>query len=62
MPGALGVPDLGAIGMSVPVLRETKMPAVLVEIGPAQLVVERGADLARALVSALEAWAGSGWE
>jgi N-acetylmuramoyl-L-alanine amidase len=62
LPGALGVPDLGAVGMSVPVLRETRMPAVLVEVGPAQLVVERGADLARALVSALEAWAGSGWE
>jgi N-acetylmuramoyl-L-alanine amidase len=62
VPAAMDVPDLGAVGMSVPVLRETKMPAVLVEVGPAQLVVERGADLARALVSALEAWAGTEWE
>ena len=50
MPGPSGVPDLGVIGMSVPVLRETRMPAVIVEVGPAPLVVEQGADLARALV------------
>ena len=62
VPAALGVPDLAAVGMSVPVLRETKMPAILVEVGPAQLVVERGADLARALVSALEAWAAIEWD
>ena len=36
VPGALGVADGGAPGMSVPILRETRMPAVVVEIGPAQ--------------------------
>ena len=33
--------DAGVHGMSVPVLRETRMPAVLVEVGPASAVVER---------------------
>ena len=54
---ALAVPDLGVTGMSVPVLRETRMPAVLVEVGPAPVVVEHGPALADALVSALVTWA-----
>ena len=61
-PLALGVPDLGTRGMSIPVLRETKMPAVIVEVGPAQAVVEQGPALADALVDALVAWAGTAWE
>ena len=32
VPEALGVPDAGVHGMSVPLLRETRMPAVLVEV------------------------------
>ena len=35
-PRALGVADGGVRGMSVPVLRETRMPAVMVEVGPGQ--------------------------
>ena len=48
--------------MSVPLLRETRMPAVLVELGPAAVVVERGRPLATALAGAVEAWARSVWE
>lgn len=59
---ALGTPDGGARGMSVPVLRETRMPAVIVEVGPAATVVERGAVLADALSGALVAWAATHWE
>jgi N-acetylmuramoyl-L-alanine amidase len=62
VPDALGVPDLGAQGMSLPVLRETRMPAVIVEIGPAAVVVEHGPSLALALASALTAWAGANWD
>ena len=62
VPNALGVPDRGATGMSVPVLRETRMPAVIVEVGPAAAVVEQGPALAAALVSALARWAGSTWD
>jgi N-acetylmuramoyl-L-alanine amidase len=61
-PGALGVRDLGVHGMSIPVLRETRMPAVIVEIGPAQVVVEMGPALADALADALTDWAVAAWD
>jgi N-acetylmuramoyl-L-alanine amidase len=62
VPLVLGIPDLGATGMSLPVLRETRMPAVTVEIGPTSLVVERGPSLAEALVTALSDWASGPWD
>jgi N-acetylmuramoyl-L-alanine amidase len=62
VPGAIGVPDCGVRGMSLPVLRETKMAAVVVEVGPAATVVEEGPSLAGSLVAALGGWAGSHWE
>lgn len=62
VPPVLAVPDLGARGMSVPLLRETKMPAVIVETGPAAVVVERAASLADALASALASWVVIAWE
>jgi hypothetical protein len=48
--------------MSVPLLRETKMPAVIVELGPAAVIVEHGQALTEALAAAVEAWARSLWE
>ena len=62
LPGALGVEDTGCRGMSLPVLRETRMPAVILEVGPASVVVERAPDLARAIVGALTEWAGTPWD
>jgi N-acetylmuramoyl-L-alanine amidase len=62
VPRALGVADAGVHGMSVPLLRETRMPAVLVEVGPASTVVERAPTLAAALSSALGRWADVSWE
>ena len=56
------MPDHGCHGMSVPVLRETRMPAVIVEIGPASAVVEHGPALADALATALVAWAVTAWD
>ncbi len=47
--------------MSIPVLRETQMPAVIVEIGPPSVVVERGALLADTLTRALGTWAEAPW-
>jgi len=61
VPPALGLPDLGALGMSLPLLRETRMPAVIVEVGPPRAVVERGPALATALVAALGSWAAADW-
>jgi len=50
--GATGTPA----GMALPVLRETRMPAVLCELGPPAAVVSQGADLACAFTKALECW------
>ena len=56
VPASLGLADDGVRGMSVPLLRETKMPAVIVELGPAAAAPARGRVLAAALTGALEAW------
>ena len=62
VPGLLGIVDGGAHGMSLAILRETRMPSVLVELGPASLVVERAALLAAALSTALGKWADASWD
>jgi N-acetylmuramoyl-L-alanine amidase len=62
LPGALGIEDGGVHGMSLTILRETRMPAVLVELGPADLVVERAALLAAVLSVVLGRWADSSWD
>jgi N-acetylmuramoyl-L-alanine amidase len=59
LPTALGLPDGGIRGMSIPLLKETEMPAVLCELGPANVVVVRTAELAAALGRVLSAWAAS---
>ncbi len=55
-PSLLDVANLGARGMSVAILRETRMPAVLVEVGPVEVIVEGAATLADAVASALVQW------
>ena len=47
------------LGMRLPVLRETRMPAVLCSLGPVRDVVDATDAIASALVSALESWAAS---
>lgn len=44
------------VGLRLPILRETKMPAVLVSLGPTQMVVERADRIADAVFMALLAW------
>lgn len=51
----LGVPG-EVVGMAIPILRETRMPAVLCELGPPSLVVEHGAELAAACRRAFTCW------
>ena len=58
----LDVPDGGVRGMSVPVLRETRMPAVLCEVGPSSALVERSAVVARAVVDSLAEWVDHAWD
>lgn len=62
LPPSLDLPDGGSRGMSLPVLRETRMPAVICEISPAAVVVEHSATLARAAVDALVEWVGTPWD
>jgi N-acetylmuramoyl-L-alanine amidase len=62
VPAAIGVSDAGVHGMSLPLLRETRMPAVLIEFGPASTVVERAPSLTEALTLALGDWADSRWD
>jgi N-acetylmuramoyl-L-alanine amidase len=51
-----------AQGRWLPILRETRMPAVVVALGPAPLVVERTADLAEAAHDAMARWCASPFE
>jgi N-acetylmuramoyl-L-alanine amidase len=59
---SLGLPDGGSRGMSLPLLRETRMPAVICEIGPAAVVVEQATTIARSVVDALTQWVGTSWD
>lgn len=55
----LGVERCRAKGMSVPILRETRMPAVLCELGPPATVVAQTGALARAIGHAVAHWVAS---
>lgn len=44
------------VGVRLPLLRETRMPAVIAEVGPAEFVVTANESLARGLTEALAAW------
>ena len=57
VPAALGVPDAGVRGMSLPILKETRMPAVVCELGPPDLVVASAPRLASVLARVLSDWA-----
>jgi N-acetylmuramoyl-L-alanine amidase len=59
---SLGVADGGYHGMSLPLLRETRMPAVITEISPATVAVEQAVPIARAIVEALSEWVDSAWD
>lgn len=51
--------DATVHGMRLPVLRETRMPAVLCTIGPVQRVIDATPSIVEAVVHALEVWADS---
>jgi N-acetylmuramoyl-L-alanine amidase len=54
---AVAAPAAGrATGMRLPVLRETRMPAIVCEFGPPAVAVERAAELARSLTAAFTRW------
>lgn len=47
------------MGQRLPVLRETRMPAVVLRAGPLSLLVERGPEIADAVTAAVVAWRGA---
>jgi N-acetylmuramoyl-L-alanine amidase len=53
---ALGVPTLGACGMAVPVLRETRMPAVICETGPTARLVSGAPLFVGAITASIADW------
>jgi N-acetylmuramoyl-L-alanine amidase len=59
LPELLDVPEAVVGGMRLPILRETRMPALFCRIGPPELVVARTAALAAALAEACAAWVSS---
>lgn len=50
------IPGLRVEGMRLPVLRETKMPAVLLTLGPVETLLPRSQRIAEAIFLALIAW------
>jgi N-acetylmuramoyl-L-alanine amidase len=59
LPGVLGVPASDIGGMAIPVLRETRMPAVVCELGPTTALVERAPAIVGAITAAIERWVSS---
>ncbi len=59
---AVDLPGGAVRGMALPILRETRMAAVLCELGPPPIVVARTAEVASALGEALAAWASTPFE
>ncbi len=58
----LALPDGGSRGMSLTVLRETQMPAVICEISPASVIVERSSVVAQSIVDSLAEWVDTAWD
>jgi N-acetylmuramoyl-L-alanine amidase len=58
----VGLPDAGSRGMSLSLLRETRMPAVICEISPPSVMVERSTVIARAVVDSLAEWVDTAWD
>jgi N-acetylmuramoyl-L-alanine amidase len=56
LPGLLGLRDGGTRGMALSILRETRMPAVVVELGSPGLVVQHTTEIGQSLVKTLTTW------
>lgn len=53
------LPPVIVRGMRLPVLRETRMPAVLLVVGPVQSTLDHGSTLVHSIITALESWVDS---
>jgi N-acetylmuramoyl-L-alanine amidase len=52
----LNTPPVSPCGMRMPVLRETRMPAVLCELGPVRIVTDHAREVSTALTEAVVSW------
>jgi N-acetylmuramoyl-L-alanine amidase len=53
----VGPEGIAVVGLRLPILRETRMPAVLVTIGPVRPAVDAASTIATAVITALLGWA-----
>jgi len=44
------------VGLRLPILRETRMPAVMLTLGPVRPIVDQAAHVAEAIVASLDQW------
>jgi hypothetical protein len=44
------------VGIALPILRETEMPAIEIQLGTPTVIVQRTLDLGHSLVEALNHW------
>lgn len=58
---SLGLLDGGTEGMALPVLRQTRMPAVVIELGRPPIITVGAPRLAASVVGALVDWTMEGW-
>ncbi len=56
LPGTLGLDDGGICGMALPILRETRMPAIEIQLGSPAVIIQQTTALARVIVTSLGAW------
>jgi N-acetylmuramoyl-L-alanine amidase len=61
LPKAIGIEAAGVVGLALPILRETRMPAVSIELGSPDLVVRSLRSLAAAVADALTSWFEADW-
>ncbi len=61
LPKVIGLEDGGVVGLALPILRETRMPAVLIELGSPDRVVPHLGALAGTIVGALRSWFEADW-
>ena len=56
LPNELQLGDDGICGLALPILRETKMPAIEVQLGDPSHTVQKTLPLANSIIAALETW------
>ena len=56
LPDCLGLEDGGTLGVALTILRETRMPAIEIQLGSPASIVQKVNELARLVAQALSCW------